>query len=196
MMTIKKAVYKKSYSDAEVFLSEESDLPKICVVGRSNVGKSTFINTLCANSKLCKTSSSPGRTRLINIFEINDCFELIDLPGYGYAEASKQERKEWNDLMESFFASSMGLAHTFVLMDIRREPSELDRSMLEYLYFYRKPFSVIATKSDKLSKSQIAGRVTQISSALKIGRDNIIAVSHDGLNREKVLELIEDIIRR
>ncbi len=192
-MKISKAVFIKSYADAEKFSSEESGMPEICVAGRSNVGKSSFINMLCANGKLCKTSSMPGRTRLINVFGINDDFLLVDLPGYGYAKASKQERKSWGELMGGYFERSKFLRHALVLMDVRHDPTALDVQMLDYLYFYRIPFTVIATKSDKLSKSRVSQNVTAMAASLKIGRDNIIPVSVDGFNRERVLDKLYEI---
>jgi len=193
-MKISKAVFVKSYADANKFVEEESNIPQICVAGRSNVGKSSFINMLCANGKLCKTSSLPGRTRLINIFNINESFLLVDLPGYGFAKASKKERKSWGELMSGYFEGAKFLNHALVLMDVRHEPSNLDVQMLEYLYFYQIPFTVIATKSDKLSKSKVSQNVTSMASALKIGRDNIIPVSVDGYNRERVLQKLNEII--
>jgi len=194
-MKISKAVYVKSFADAEKFSSEESGMPEICVAGRSNVGKSSFINMLCQNGKLCKTSSMPGRTRLINIFGINDEFLLIDLPGYGYAKASIKERKSWAELMGGYFEQSKFLKHALVLMDIRHDPSAQDIQMLDYLYYYQIPFTVIATKSDKLSKSKVSQNVTAMAAVLKIGRDNIIPVSVDGFNRDKVLNKLSDILQ-
>lgn len=193
-MKISKAVFVKSYADAEKFALEESGMTEICVAGRSNVGKSSFINMLCQNGKLCKTSSLPGRTRLINIFGINDEFLLVDLPGYGFAKASKQERKSWADLMGGYFGEAKFLRHALVLMDIRHEPTALDVQMLEYLYYYQIPFTVIATKSDKLSKSKVSQNVTAMAAALKIGRDNIIPVSVEGFNRDRVLSKLEEIL--
>ena len=170
-------------------------IPEICVVGRSNVGKSTFVNMLAGQQKLAKTSSTPGRTRLINIFDFNDGqFRLVDLPGYGYAKAAKSQRDEWSDLIEGYLLSGNNLKHVLVLVDARHEPTELDKMMTEYLYYYRIPFTVVITKCDKMSAAECSRSVMTISATLKIGRDNIIAVDMDGLGRDKVCAKICDIL--
>jgi GTP-binding protein len=170
-------------------------LSEICVVGRSNVGKSSFLNMLCRQKKLAKTSQEPGRTRLINIFGINGGeFVFVDLPGYGFAKAPEGEKARWGMMIEQYLSQSENLKHVFSLVDIRHEPSPLDKQMLNYLYHYGLPFTVIATKADKLSKPQIAKSVGVISSALAVGRDNIICVSADGQGRETVYARIEQIL--
>ena len=173
-----------------------SSVPEVCVVGRSNVGKSTFINTFAGRAKLAKTSSTPGRTRLVNLFEFNDGqFRLVDLPGYGYAQAGKQTREEWGNLIEGYLLRSQQLKHTFVLVDCRHEPTKLDVMMTEYLYYYRMPFTVLATKCDKISKAERARNVQTIATKLKIGKDNIIAVSINGDGKDAVLAKIEEILQ-
>ncbi|MBR0081251.1 MAG: YihA family ribosome biogenesis GTP-binding protein [Clostridia bacterium] len=127
---------------------------EIAIVGKSNVGKSSLINRLCGNSKLARTSSQPGKTRLINFFSINrGQFYLVDLPGYGYAKASKAEQQKWSELIESYLASGR-VDHLFLLIDIRHEPTQNDRQMLQYLLYYNIPYTLIATKSDKIVKSR------------------------------------------
>ena len=127
---------------------------ELAIVSKSNVGKSSLINRLTGNGKLARASSQPGKTRLINYFSINrDQFYLVDLPGYGYAKASKAERETWGELMESYLKSGR-VNHLFLLIDIRHEPTELDRQMMQYLFYYQIPFTLIATKSDKISKSR------------------------------------------
>lgn len=154
------------------------DCPEICVVGRSNVGKSTFINRMAGRKNLAKASSTPGRTRLINLFDINDGrLVLVDLPGYGFAAAPKSEKAKWASLIEGYLGTSRKLKHVFALVDIRHEPTALDKQMLGYLYAYGLPFTVIATKADKLSRAQIGRSVQTISTALTIGRDDIIVFS-------------------
>lgn len=196
-MQIKNATFITSFANADKYAeyAEGTTFPEICVAGRSNVGKSTFINTLAKRNKLAKTSSSPGRTRLVNIFDFNDGqFRLVDLPGYGYALASKTEREKWGDLIEGYLQRSPHLKHTLVLVDSRHAPQKTDVDMVNYLYYYRMPFTVIATKCDKLSKAEIGRSMQTIATTLKIGRDNIIAVSQEGYGMEKVTTRIEEIL--
>lgn len=128
--------------------------PQIALVGRSNVGKSTLINILCNKKKLAKVSSSPGKTRLINLFNINDSFYLVDLPGYGYAKVGDTQKAKWSAMMVDYFALSKDLKHIFLLMDIRREPSHDDLQMSLWIQDSAIPCTIIATKADKLPKSR------------------------------------------
>ena len=196
-MIIKNARFVTGFAAVDKYTEYASDcsLPEICVAGRSNVGKSTFINMLAGQSKLARTSSTPGRTRLINIFDFNNgMFRLADLPGYGYALASKSDREAWGALMEGYLQYSPNLRHTLLLVDSRHLPTRQDEEMTEYLYYYRMPFTVIATKCDKLKKSALSRNISDIASALKIGRDNIIAVDASGTGRDSVLNKIESIL--
>lgn len=126
---------------------------EIAVVGKSNVGKSSLINSLCNNYKLARTSQSPGKTRLINYFLINREFYLVDLPGYGFARAPKTEIEGWGKLMEAYLGSGR-VTHLFLLLDIRHEPTRDDRTMFRWLIHYGVPFTLIATKADKLAKTK------------------------------------------
>lgn len=196
-MKINNAKFIISYSDAGKYVSDSAGYrsPEICVVGRSNVGKSTFINMLSGKPKLAKTSSTPGRTRLVNLFDFNDGeFTLVDLPGYGYAKASKAEKSEWGALMEGYLQQSGLLIHTLVLVDSRHEPTDLDLTMVKYLYYYRMPFTVIATKCDKISKAERGRSVQRIATKLGIGRDDVIMTAADGTGKDKVLEKIEKVL--
>ncbi len=196
-MQIKNSQFITSFAQANKYseYAEGCKIPEICVVGRSNVGKSTFINMLASRSKLAKTSSTPGRTRLVNIFDFNQGeFRLVDLPGYGYAQAGKKIKEEWGALIEGYLQCSANLRHTFVLVDSRHAPTELDKRMVEYLYYYTMPFTVIATKCDKLSKAEMGRNIQTIATTLKIGRDNIIPVSVAGYGREKVCARIESVL--
>lgn len=169
------------------------DKPVIAVCGKSNVGKSSFINMLAHQNKLARVSKEPGRTRLVNYFDFGD-FVLADLPGYGFARVSKEEKAKWARLLEQFFAEK-NATHAFSLCDIRHDPTEDDKQMINYLYYNVLPFTVIATKADKLSKAAAARSVTNIAATYKCGADNIIAVSSEtrqGL--EKVLDRIENIL--
>jgi len=158
------------------------------------VGKSSFINMLANRKKLAKVSKEPGRTRLVNYFDFGP-FILADLPGYGYARVSKAEKLKWSKLLDDFFADKSGIAHVFSLADIRHDPTADDMQMIEYLYYYQMPFTVIATKADKLSKSAAAKNVRNIAACYKCGEGNIIATSSEtrqGL--DKVLQKLEGIL--
>jgi GTP-binding protein len=163
-MQIKRAEFIKSIADYSTAKME--NIPQIAIVGRSNVGKSSLINYLVGNSKLAKVSSSPGKTRLINLFKINDKFYLVDLPGYGYAKVSKSEQERWSHMMEDYLNNSQDLKHIFLLMDIRREPNELDQQMSLWIQSAAIPCTIIATKCDKISKSKSRPMAEKLSDKL------------------------------
>lgn len=173
-----------------------SELIQIAVVGKSNVGKSSFINYITGDGKLARTSKQPGRTRLINYFLINNGeFLLTDLPGYGFAKVSREEKKKWGELMEDYLRNEQALAHVFFLVDIRHDPTADDYTMYDYLFRTALPFTVIATKSDKLSKSMVKNRVRHIASLLKLGEKDIIPVSSVGkTGKEEVMLAIDRIL--
>ena len=175
-MIIKSAEFKCSVANAKDLPSGQ---PEFAFVGRSNVGKSSLINALCNRNKLVKTSSLPGRTRLINFFEINKELFLVDLPGYGFAKASKIEQAKWQSLIGEYLSKSNNLKLVFVLVDIRHEPTNLDLDMINYLHYYRIPFVVVATKLDKIKKSQVSKQKQVLASVLGIGVDNIIVSSSE-----------------
>lgn len=171
-------------------------LPEIAVCGKSNSGKSSFINMLTEHSKLAKTAKMPGKTRLINYFDCNSGqFILVDLPGYGYAQVSQQQKAAWGKLIEYYFANSSSLKHTFLLLDIRRNPSVDDIDMVNYFYHYNIPFTIIATKSDKLSRSANMTRRREIAVAFKVGVDNIFIVSNvNKYGKTDILQKIKQIL--
>ena len=196
MASIKSAKFIKSEADAKSYAS--FCMPEIAVVGRSNVGKSSFINMLANNKKLAKTSSTPGRTRLINFFEFvgtNNIdiqkFMLVDLPGYGYARASASEQNRWKDMIEGYLNKTTNLKSIILLVDIRHEPSIKDLQMFDYLFRCNIDTTVVATKHDKLSKSQVRKNVVQIAKAFKIGIDNIFVTSAETkFGREQIINRI------
>jgi GTP-binding protein len=141
------------------------------------VGKSSLINALCNRKKLAKTSSLAGRTRLINFFEINKKLLFVDLPGYGFAKASKTDQAKWQSLIGTYLSNSKNLKVVFVLVDIRHEPTELDLMMLNYLYQRNVPFIIVATKLDKIKKSQVAKQKQMLAATLGVGVENIILSS-------------------
>ena len=131
-------------------------LPEFAFIGRSNVGKSSLINMLCNQAGLAKVSSSPGHTRLINFFVVNEDWCLVDLPGYGYARAPKSERNRFNDFVADYLEFREGLTHVFVLIDSRHDPQKIDIDFVTWLVEKAVPFSLIFTKSDKLKPSKVA----------------------------------------
>ena len=151
---------------------------------------------LANQGKLAKVSGEPGRTRLVNYFDFGE-FILADLPGYGYAKVSKSEKEKWAKLLDDFFAEGCTPAHVFALCDIRHEPTENDKLMVNYLYQRVIPFTVVATKADKLSRAQLQKAMTMLSTAYTCGRDAIIATSaQTRYGLEKVIEEINKVIER
>lgn len=132
----------------------QAPLPEIAMVGRSNVGKSSFINAICRRKKLAYTSSSPGKTRTINFYLINGLFRLVDLPGYGYARVSKKDRASWAKFINDYLADRDNLVDVFLLVDLRHEPNLMDREMYDWIMDARFSGTVIGTKADKLSRNK------------------------------------------
>ena len=171
-----------------------ADKPVIAVCGKSNVGKSSFINMLANRKKLAKVSKDPGRTRLVNYFDFGP-FILADLPGYGFAKVSKAEKARWARLMEDFFADKSNCAHAFPLCVVRHNPPADDVNMVNFLYAGLIPFTVIATKADKVSRMAGMNGVKNIAATLKCGTDDVILTSSQTrLGLEKVYERIERVI--
>ena len=195
-MVIKNSSYVKgaaTYSQCIV-----SDLPQIAIAGKSNVGKSSFINFLVNDGKLARTSKIPGRTRLINYFLINESAEeflLADLPGYGFAKVSDAEKLKWADLLEKYLAKEKMLAHFFFLVDIRHDPTRDDVTMYNYMFKNSVAFTIVATKADKLPKSQVKNRCRAIANFFKVGADNVLPVSSTNkTGKDAVLAKIEQIL--
>ena len=154
------------------------DLPEIAFAGRSNVGKSSLLNLLTGRRKLAKVSGNPGKTRTINFYLINDSFRIVDLPGYGYARASKSITEDWGKMMETYFQQRKGLRRVVQLVDIRHKPTAQDVQMYEYLQYYGLSGLVVATKSDKVSRSEMQKNIAVIKKALSLtAEDKVIAVS-------------------
>jgi len=188
-MIIKSAEYLTSVVSKDKILREGIDF---AFVGRSNVGKSSLINSLVNQKKLCKTSSLPGRTRMINYFNINKLFRFVDLPGYGYAKAGKQNKEIWAGIMEDYLLNTNCLRRVFMLIDSRIEPTALDLKMIKFLYYNQIPFTIIATKIDKLPKTKISAYVQICANKLGVGKDNIIPYSSEtAFNRDKILDIVE-----
>ena len=167
---------------------------EIAIVGKSNVGKSSLINSLCNNKKLAKTSQTPGKTRLINFFLINRSFHLVDLPGYGFARASKTEQQSWGELMESYLGSGR-VRHLFLLLDIRHAPTAEDRQMFRWLLYYGVPFTLVATKADKLAKSKRQQAANAAAKALGAPPYAIPFSTETGDGRDALLTRIGQILQ-
>ena len=194
-MEIKKAQYM--YGFALMSQYQALQYPEIAVAGRSNVGKSSLINMLTNHSKLAKVGQTPGKTRMVNVFLLNDAFTLMDLPGYGFAKVSGQEKKRWAELIEGYFYNSPMLRHVFLLLDVRHDPTEEDLNMIRWLVYYHVPFSVIATKADKLSRAQLQKRLPELSRATGMIVNEIYPVSAvTRFGKERLLEKIGQVLSR
>ncbi len=191
-MVIKSAEFVTSVADKNYY---KSDLNEVAFVGRSNVGKSSLINFIVGRKKLAKTSSMPGKTSLINYFLVNKQFLLVDLPGYGYAEVSKNQKTNWGDFLEEYLKTSEKLKCVYLLLDIRRTPTNQDEQMLNFLYFNRISTKVVVTKIDTLSKAQVSNQLQIICSKLGITRKDIIVTSsQDKAGHKELLDSIEHFI--
>lgn len=168
----------------------KTDLKQIVLVGKSNVGKSSFINSLANRKGLAKVGQTPGKTRSLNYYNVNNEFYLVDLPGYGYSTMSQAEKKSTSDLINKYITNNELIAHIFFLVDIRHKPTENDRIMYEWLLDKNIPFTIVATKADKIAKTKISDYLLRITKAL-FAKENIIAFSSENKIN---LDIIENII--
>lgn len=174
----KVAVLEKQYPLA--------NLPEFAFAGRSNVGKSSFINAMLNRKNLARTSSTPGKTRTINFYKINNSLRLVDLPGYGYAKVAKTEKEKWAGIINRYLENRENLLETILLVDIRHEPTDLDKQMYDYIIDSGFSGIVIATKKDKIKKSQIDKNISVIAKKLGVEhRENIIPFSSSEKNEVK-----------
>lgn len=169
------AKFIKSASKKSEFIFD--DLAQVAIVGRSNVGKSSLINTLTNNGKLAKTSSTPGRTRLVNYFNIDNKFYLVDLPGYGYHKASKGIAKAWDNVMNDYFSDNPNLKLVLLLLDSRILATDLDKQMIDYLFEKQIPALIVLTKADKISRSELNLQIDKLSKELRYSKDRIVSTS-------------------
>ncbi|OFX32064.1 MAG: YihA family ribosome biogenesis GTP-binding protein [Bacteroidetes bacterium GWA2_32_17] len=196
-MIIKSAEFTKSSPSLE--LCPNTNFPEFAFIGRSNVGKSSLINMLVNRTSLAKTAAKPGKTRLINHFLINNNWYLVDLPGYGYASASKTEIKNWNNFISDYLAKRENLACLFVLVDSRLEPQKNDIQFINSLGALEIPFVIILTKTDKVSKLKVQNNFKLLKAELKktweIIPDIIISSSKTKDGRGEILNIIENTIK-
>lgn len=195
-MRITKAVFAGSSQKLEE--RPKAKLPEFAFIGRSNVGKSSLINTLCNNDKLAKTSSTPGKTLLINHFLINGSWYLVDLPGYGYAKISQKGRENLTKMINGYISNSQELALLFVLLDSRHPIQKIDLEFLMALGEAQVPFSIIFTKGDKLGKNALAAQVEANKKTLLQYWEELppifVTSSETGFGKEDLLEYIESVL--
>ncbi|WP_250277819.1 ribosome biogenesis GTP-binding protein YihA/YsxC [[Clostridium] colinum] len=174
-----------------------TDLPEIAFVGKSNVGKSSLINCMVNRKSLARTSQNPGKTRTINFYNIENIVHFVDLPGYGYARASKSEIEKWGKMIEEYLLEREQLKSIILLIDIRHEPSNNDKIMYDWLKHYGYKIIIVTTKSDKLKRSQINKHLAVIRKSLELDKEDILlpfsSQTKDG--RENLWDIIKDIIK-
>ena len=167
-------------------------MAEIAFAGRSNVGKSSLLNLLTGRKKLAKVSSSPGKTRTINFYEINDTFRIVDLPGYGYAKVSKSISESWGKMMDLYFQHRQGLCKVILLVDIRHAPTKQDLQMYQYLQAYDLDGLVVATKADKISRGQQERYISVIRKTLGMKKEDVV-IPISSLKRTGVDRLLDEM---
>ena len=174
----------------------DNDKPEIAFAGKSNVGKSSLINSLMNRKSLARISSQPGKTQNINFYNINDAMYLTDLPGYGYAKVSQKEKEKWGKMIENYLNNSKQLRAVFLLIDIRHDPSANDKMMYEWMVYQGFHPIIVATKMDKIKRSQLQKQIKAVKVGLDVEPDTIIipfsAVTKQG--REEIWDLMDQII--
>ena len=173
-----------------------SDLPEIALAGRSNVGKSSLVNTIVNRKNLARTSSTPGKTATINFYEIEKKYRFVDLPGYGYAKVSKDEKKKWGGMIENYLSKRENLKGVFLLVDARHKPSQDDKMMFDWIKTFGYEPIVVATKLDKLKKSEIEKNLTEIYEFLELDYDSVLIPfsAEKRIGRDEVLDAVDMIL--
>ena len=170
----------------------KTDKKQIVLVGKSNVGKSSFINSIANQKGLAKVGKTPGKTKSLNYYNVNNEYYIVDLPGYGYSTMTKQEKLKTSEMINEYIHNNPNIAHIFFLVDIRHKPTNDDRIMYDWLIEQNIPFTIIATKADKVAKTKIDEYLLQITKTL-FSKENIIAFSSESkLNVDKIETLIKD----
>ena len=173
----------------------KTDKPQIVLVGKSNVGKSSFINTITNQKKLAKVGQTPGKTRSINFYNVNNEFYLVDLPGYGFSKMSNTQKQQINKLIDTYISKSKNIKHIFLLVDIRNKPTENDRQMYEWLLDRNIPFTIIATKADKIAKTKINDYTKEIIKYLFAKEEVIPFSSEKKLNVDIICNKILGLVK-
>ena len=192
-MHIKQAVLETVCGITSVL--PKNDLPEIAFLGKSNVGKSSVINTLMQRKSLARTSQAPGKTQTINYYKVNDSLYFVDLPGYGYAKVSQELRQKWGKMIERYITTSPTLKLICLLVDIRHEPTENDRLMYDWIKYHGYRVLLILTKADKLKRSVLNKHIKMIEKALKVADEDMIVAfsSETKQGREEVYEIIDNM---
>ncbi len=192
-MHIKQAVLETVCGITSVL--PKNDLPEIAFLGKSNVGKSSLINTLMQRKSLARTSQAPGKTQTINYYKVNDSLYFVDLPGYGYAKVSQELRQKWGKMIERYITTSPTLKLICLLVDIRHEPTENDRLMYEWIKYHGYKVLLILTKADKLKRSVLNKHIKMIEKALKVADEDMVVAfsSETKQGREEVYEIIDNM---
>ncbi|MDE3212972.1 MAG: YihA family ribosome biogenesis GTP-binding protein [Bacteroidota bacterium] len=204
-MKIKKAIYLLSSPDFGK--CPPPDRPEFAFIGRSNVGKSSLINMLCQNEKLAKISNTPGKTQMINHFEVTSApdgsggrerkWYLVDLPGYGFAKVSQSSRRRWEQMIENYLRKRENLLQVFVLVDSRHTPQKIDLEFLEKMKHWEIPVTLVFTKTDKVNQATVSRHISLMLESLRKTHPflprHIVTSSEKGLGRDKILDLIEEI---
>lgn len=191
-MEIKQSEFITSAVKPEQYPTD--DRIEIAFAGRSNVGKSSLINSLTNRRKLVKVSGTPGKTRLVNFFLINNEFYFVDLPGYGYAKVSKEEKKSWGKTIETYLINRRQLKKIILLVDCRHEPTEDDKIMYRFIKHYGYDCTVVATKSDKLTRNQLSKNLIMLKKALNFKEEDQL-LTFSSLSKQGKEELLENIGR-
>lgn len=175
----------------------DHDLPEVAFAGRSNVGKSSLINTLVHRKSLAKTSGTPGKTRLINFFLVNNRLSFVDLPGYGFGKVSQSVKQNWGPMIETYLRDRKNLRLVVVILDIRREPSEDDLSLVRWLAHYDRPVLFVLTKADKLSKNLAIVRVRKIRAFLgdESGADMVLFSAKTGIGKDMIWQKLLETVQ-
>lgn len=171
----------------------QGNLPEIALAGRSNVGKSSLINTLINRKKLARTSSQPGKTQTLNFYNVERQLNFVDVPGYGYARASRQDREKWGAMIEEYFAQRQQLAGVISLVDSRHAPTQLDQQMIEFIHYYQFPLLVVGTKIDKIPRSRRNQSESVIRKTLQLTADDqlVLFSAVDRTGKDDVWRWIE-----
>lgn len=174
----------------------DTDKPEVAFAGKSNVGKSSLINGLMNRKSLARTSAQPGKTQTINYYNINDCMYLVDLPGYGYAKVSPKEKEKWGQMIENYLHTSKQLKAVFLLIDIRHEPSANDKQMYEWIVYQGYDPIIIATKLDKINRSQVQKHVKMIKNGLNVkpGTPILPYSAQTKQGREEIWNLMDELL--